>query len=110
MAKLRDSIAKDIPAIVAVLVAQAKAGDVAAARVLIERVIPAIKSLDSPVKFKLATEGSMSDQGEALIQAMAGGAITPDQGNRLLSSLAMLAKLVETDELEARIAALEQSR
>jgi hypothetical protein len=38
---------------------------------------------------------------------MATGQLTPDQGGHILSALGGLAKLVELDELERRIAALE---
>ena len=50
---LREAIAKQVPEIINVLVQQALAGDVQAARVLIERAIPAIKPQELPAPVAL---------------------------------------------------------
>lgn len=50
---------------------------------------------------------TLSDRGRALIAAAATGDVPLSQAAQLLAGLGSLAKLVETDELAARIAALE---
>ena len=51
---------------------------------------------------------TLTEQGRAVVAAVAAGELAPGQGASLLASLGTLAKLTETDELEWRIAQLEQ--
>ncbi|MDE2367540.1 MAG: hypothetical protein KGN16_01100 [Burkholderiales bacterium] len=104
--KLRASIATHIPDIIAKLVEQAKGGDPAAARLLIERVIPPLKASEQPAPMALP-DGTLTDQGRAVLTATGAGDIAPGQAAQLLSGLGSLARLIETDDLAARIAALE---
>ena len=106
VAKLRESIAQHIPDIVAKLVEQAKAGDAQAARLLIERVIPSIKAMELATPIALP-DGTLADQGRAVVVAVGAGVLAPGQAAQLLAGLGALAKLIETDELAARVAALE---
>ena len=106
IANLRAAITKDIPDIIASLTAAAKAGDVGAARLLLERAIPPIKAAEMPTPIVLP-HGSLSEQGRAVMVAAGAGAIAPGQAAQLLTGLGSLAKLIETDELMRRIDALE---
>ena len=107
VAKLRKSIAKHVPAILAKLVEAAKSGDAAAARLLLERVVPPVKAVEQPAPMSLPDDGTLSDQGRAVIAAAGVGDLSPGQAAQLLAGLCALAKLIETDELAVRIAALE---
>lgn len=106
IAKLRAAISEHAPAIIANLKKAALEGDVSAARLLLERVIPPIKATEEAAQLTLP-DGSLTDQGRAVIAAVATGDLAPSQGAALLASLGSLAKLAEADELERRIAALE---
>jgi hypothetical protein len=106
--KLRAAIEQDVPEILATLAAAAKAGDVGAARLLLERSIPALKPSEEVVKFALAGE-SLAEKGLVALTAIADGRIAPGQGATVLAALGALAKLVETDELIRRIEALENA-
>lgn len=108
VAKLRAAIAEHLPGIVAQLVEAAKAGDVQAARLLLERVIPPVKAAEAAQAVALPGE-TLTDQGRAFLAAVAAGELAPGQGAALLGALGTLAKLAEADELERRIAALEAS-
>ena len=110
IALLRETIAEAVPDILAALIAQAKAGDVAAARVLVERAIPAIKPVELPAAIALPTDATLTAQGQAIMGATAAGTLAPGQGAALLAALGTVAKLVETDEVLRRIAALESAR
>lgn len=105
--KLRASIAKHLPEIITKLVEQAKAGDAQAARLLLERVLPPVKASELPAPIPLP-DGALADQGRAVVAAAGSGALAPGQAAQLLAGLGALAKLIETDELAARVAALEQ--
>lgn len=107
VAALRAAIAQHVPTILENLAAAALAGDVGAARLLLERVLPPIKAQEQAAPVALPADGSLTEQGRAVVQAVAGGELAPSQGAALLGALGTLAKLAETDELAARIAALE---
>lgn len=109
VAKLRAVIANHVPALVAVLVERALAGDVGAARLLLERTIAPLKASEETASLALP-DGTLTEQGRAVLLAVADGSLAPGQGAALLASLGTLAKLTEADELERRIAALEGIR
>lgn len=69
MAKLRASIAGHVPEIIGQLVEAAKGGDVQAARLLLERVLPPMKPTELAVPLALP-DGSLTDQGRAVLAAV----------------------------------------
>lgn len=110
VARLRAGLAGHLPAVLDGLVEAAKGGDAAAARLILERTIPALKPLELPVHLPLLAASSLTHQAQAVIDAAAGGEIAPGQATLLLSGLAALAKIKTADELEQRIRALEEAR
>jgi len=104
---VRAAIAEHVPAVIAKLVDSALAGDIGAARLLLERTIAPLKASEEKTEMTLP-DGSLTDQGRAVIAAIASGDLAPGQGAALLASLGTLAKLTEADELEQRIKALEE--
>lgn len=83
-------------------------GDVPALRLCLERIAPARK--DAPVTFELPPIKSAGDAVEAssaLLEAVASGEVTPGEGAAVMSLLSAHKAIVETCELEARLAALE---
>lgn len=104
---LREAIVNDAPAIVSSLIEQAKAGDTTAARVLLDRVCPALKPQAEAVPLPPLTAGSFTDKGAAILEAVADGAIAPDVAAQLVQAVAQLAKVAEIDDIERRLAALE---
>lgn len=96
------------PQIIDVLVRQALAGDVQAARVLIERAIPPTKAMELPTPVALPA-GTLTEQGAAVLQSVAAGDLAPSQGAQLLTGIGMLARVAEVDELERRVKALENN-
>lgn len=106
-AAVREEIAGHMPAIIKRLAEQAKEGDVAAARLLMERIYPALKPVEVPVALELPG-ASLSDDGRAVLAAVANGSVAPTQGAALVAAIGALARVVEVDELMARVAALEK--
>ena len=84
----------------------ALAGDPSMLALLINRVIPATKPESAPMNVALP-EGSLSDKAGALVDAAANGEVPTSSAAELLSGMAVVAKLRELDELEARLKALE---
>ena len=108
-AAMRAAIAGVMPQVIAKLTEQALAGDVSAARALLDRAVPPLRATDEPVALPVMT-GALAERAEAIMRAMGEGAITPGQASEVLSGLAALAKLRLVDDLEARVRALEERR
>lgn len=104
---LRALMGTDAPAIIRKLVELALGGDVNAARLVLERLVPAIKAAELPVALALPADADLADQGRSVIAVLAAGQIPPGQAASILQALAGVARLVELTELEKRIAALE---
>lgn len=109
VAALRAAIHAHVPAIIDRLVQAALAGDTGAARLLLERVCAPLKAAEDVVSLALP-DGTLTEQGRAVLGAVAAGDLGPGQGAALLASLGTLAKLAETDDLTRRIEALEGKR
>lgn len=103
---MRAALAGHVPEIIAALVAQAKTGDPAAARLLLERVIPPLKAAETMQRLALP-DGTLTEQGRAVLAAVAAGELAPGQGALLMGAIGNLARLVEIDELARRVEALE---
>ena len=106
---LRKSIMNDAPEILAGLVTAAKAGDVQAARLILERVLPPVKPMEQAIELDLAGD-TLTDQGRAVLSAVAAGALAPAQGSQLIAAIGALARVAEIDELSTRITKLEESK
>ncbi len=107
--RLRASIAADVPDILAVLVLAAKAGDIQAARLILERVLPPMKAIEQAQTLALPADGTLTAQGRAVLACVAAGELAPGQGAQLLAAISALARIAEIDDLTARIDALERN-
>jgi len=105
--KMRESLANDVPAILAALVESAKGGDVQAAKLVLERVLPPVKPIEQPVTLALPIEGSLTDKADAMLRAAANGVLAPGQAAQLISALGSMAQVSKIDELAKRIEKLE---
>lgn len=108
--ELRAAIAKHIPGIIERLVKTAMMGNINAAELLLARVVPPLRAIDPSAQVALPEKGSLTDQGRAVLAAVAAGNLPPDQGAQLVAAIGQLARVAEIDELDARIAALEAER
>ena len=83
-------------------------GDMMALRLCLDRIAPARK--DAPIAIDLPPVRSAADAVEAsaaLLAAVAGGDVTPDEAGRVMALLTAHKAIVEAGDLEHRIAALE---
>jgi len=84
----------------------AMAGDVAAVRILLDRVIPPLRAQAAPVQFAL-TGNTLTAQAKALLAAAAAGELPPDVASELISALARVVQIDQGDELRRRLDALD---
>lgn len=106
-ARLRKMI--NAEAIVRKLETAALAGDVQAARTLLERALPVYRAAAAPVRLpELAETQSLTAKAGTILDCVARGKIPPDLGSQLIAALGNVARVAEIDELARRIEALEK--
>jgi hypothetical protein len=108
--KLMHRMLADADGIVDAIVAKALEGDTGAASLILSRVIPALKAQAEKVQFDFDSTAPASQQVEAVLGAMSGGIIAPDVGKQVIDAIGALSHVRATEELEARITALEEAR
>lgn len=59
---------------------------------------------------EVAMSGTLAEQACAVMKEMAAGAVSPAQASQVMGALASQARIVEVDELERRVEALEQAK
>jgi hypothetical protein len=97
----------EMRAIVSVLVGKALEGDTNAASIVLAKVLPSVKAQAEKVQFDLDTNAPISVQVASVLDALAGGLLAPDVARLIIDSVARLADVRATEELAARIEALE---
>lgn len=108
-AQFREAVASEMPEILGVLVRNAKAGDVAAARLLIDRLWPSLRPESLPIKLRGLDVGPLAQRAEVAMTAMGTGLLSIDQAAGAIAALGGVARLKEAEELEGRLAALERA-
>jgi hypothetical protein len=74
---------------------------------LIDRCLPSLKPVGQCINIGGLSGKSLSDQGVKMIEAMGNGKISPEQCQVMLGGISSLSRIIEVDELEKRISALE---
>ena len=105
-ALLRASIQNHLPQVIDMLVNKALDGDTNAASLLLSRGLSPLKPTEVTYTLPM-TESSLSGQGKSVLNAVASGDLPVTHGASILGALGALSKLVEVDDLIARISALE---
>jgi len=105
-AELKKVIAENMPDILKVMMEQAKEGDTAAAKALMDKVIPSLKPQAIPVNIMIGE--NLQETGGHVINATLEGKVAPDVGSQLITALSNQAKLIELTELSQRLERIEQ--
>ena len=108
-AKLRQAIEGEAEAIIKAMIEQAKAGDMQAAKALLDRVLPALKPESQAIHLpELVAADSMAEKARAAIDAAGAGAVSPSAASDLVAAIAGLARVVEVTALQQRLDELER--
>lgn len=108
-AELRAALGQDLHPILQALRAKALEGDVGAIGLILSRLVAPLKAEEPTTEIQLPASASLSDAARATIQAVAQGQVAPSQAASLIGALAAAARVVEVDELQARVLALEDA-
>jgi hypothetical protein len=103
---LRELLEPHAEKLVRKAVAMAVKGDVAALSLCISRLIPPAKSAPVPLG---DCAGDVAQQAESVVAAMMAGVMTVDDAQGMMAVIQGRAKILETAELERRIAELENA-
>lgn len=107
VAALRETLINGaLEGVLSVVHSAALKGDMAAARLLIERCIPTVRATGLAMPIEL-TGDTLSEKGRSILQQVADGAIAPAEAGELLAALGHLSSITANDEMEARLVAIE---
>lgn len=106
-AELRKQLAEQSPALASKALEMALAGDVQALRLCLDKLVPSLKPQAEPVAVDLPTDAGIAGTARAFIDAAARGELSPDTAQALVAAVTGLARVVELDEIDQRLADIE---
>lgn len=105
--KVQVALMDDAPAIARVVIDAALEGDMQAASLVLARIAPTLRSQAQPVAFEFDATAPIARQVEMVLDGIASGAVPADIGKQIIDAVGALSAIRATEELEARLAALE---
>lgn len=106
--RVSQALMDDAPAVARVVVDAALEGDMQAASLVLSRIAPVLRGQMEKVAFEFDATAPVARQVEQVLAAVARGQIAPDVGKQIIDAVQALSTIRATEELEARLAALEQ--
>lgn len=108
-AALREALAKEGDAVAKIVIAKALAGDMGAARLILERIAPPLKASAEPVHFEIPAKATPLQIAAVIMTAAASGHMPAETAATLITAAGNIARIEETDDLRARLEALERA-
>jgi len=105
--RITQALAEDAQKIVDVVVSSALEGDMQAAGIVLARIAPPLKAAADKVQFDFRTDVPLSAQADAVMAAVAQGAVDPETGKMLIGCLQSVAGIRAVEDLEQRLIHLE---
>ena len=106
---MRQSLAEGAADVVTAILNAAKDGDMQAAKIVLDRLLPPLKATAPPIHIPLVVDQSPLAIARAVIEAAAAGSLPPDIAALLVTAAGTLARVEEVEDLRARLAALEKA-
>lgn len=106
--RVSQALLDDAPAVARVVVDAALEGDMQAASLVLSRIAPVLRGQMEKVAFEFDATAPVARQVEQVLAAVARGQVAPDVGKQIVDAVQALSTIRATEELEARLAALEQ--
>lgn len=108
-AQFREALASKLPEVLQAVVQAACAGDMQAARLVLDRCLPALKPLEATIEGLALPTGTLAQQAADVLASVSRGEVAPSQAAQLIGAIGVVGKILETDELAKRIEALEKA-
>ena len=87
----------------------AKDGDMPALKICLDRLCAPLRPTDRLITIEgMADASGLSGKGELILANVANGEISPSEAQHLMTAISSQARIIEVDELERRVAELEQ--
>ena len=100
-----ESIDSMIPQVLDCVYQKALAGDMTAARMLLDRTLP--NKRPEQERVEIEHSGNIASDAQNVLRSVLDGEVSPDAGASLLSSMTSVLKAIEVEDLAKRIEALE---
>jgi len=88
------------------VIEMALAGDTTCLKMCIDRLVSPFRAINATVTLD-DIEGTLTEKGEKIINAMGKGELSPSDASSMLTALAAQARILEIEELEKRVLKLE---
>ncbi len=105
--KLMNRILDEGAEVLDAVLENAKTGDPASASLVLNRILPTLRSQSQTVQFELDPALPIARQVEQVLAAVAAGQVSPDIGQQITTIIGTLSNVRATEELEQRISELE---
>lgn len=108
-AAIRKQLADKAEAVVDTVLQAALTGDLMACKLVLDRVVPALKSHAAPIELSLPVNGDLASMAECFLRAASNGSLPADIAAQMVGAVGQLARIVEINELKDRLEALERT-
>ena len=103
-----ESIDAMIPQVLESVYQKALAGDMTAAKMLLDRTLP--NKRPEQERVEISHTGNFPSDAQNVLRSVLDGEVSPDVGASLLSAMTSVLKAIEVEELAKRIEALEEAK
>ena len=103
-----EAIDSMIPQVLDSVFQRAIAGDMTAAKMLLDRTLP--NKRPEPERVEISHTGNIPTDAQNVLRSVLDGEVSPDIGASLLSAMTSVLKAIEVEELAKRIEALEEAK
>ena len=103
-----ESIESMIPQVLESVYQKALAGDMTAAKMLLDRTLP--NKRPEQERVEIEHSGNIASDAQNVLRSVLDGEVSPDVGASLLSAMTSVLKAIEVEELTKRIEALESNK
>lgn len=108
ISKLRAMLEKGAPDLIEKVMQLARAGDISALRLCLNKVLPDVRPCDAVITIPRPDSGDTVDQSHYVLDSMLSGGLPADTAVRVMQTLMLHQTMGELKELERRIALLER--
>ena len=105
--KLMRQMLEDASEVVDAVMAKAREGDSAHAALVLNRILPALRSQSQCVQFQFDPSLPIARQVEQVLTAVAAGEVPPDVGQTIVAMINALGNVRSVETLEERLTMLE---